>query len=439
MRSARPKVLHELCGKPMLWYVLHALHEAGVAEVSVVANGDVLPHVAALGEDARHGAAGDDVAILQEPQLGTGHAVSLALAALAPCDGGRVLILNGDMPLIEAEIVRRVIACDGALTLVTARMPLPSAFGRIMRDGNRVTRIVEARDASDDELALDEMNAGLYAFDEAKLRRVIAQLKPDNVQGEYYLTDTVRSLAAAGERVTPVVENDYRSVLGVNDRVELAAAVAVLRQRLCERHMRAGVTIFDPATTYLEPDVEIAADVTIFPNTTLGRRSRIGAHSEVGPNARLENARIGEHVVVRDSIVADSAIGDFSQVGPWANVRGGTEIGTGSRIGNFVEVKAAALSPGVKAAHLAYIGDAVIGERSNLGAGTITCNYDGQKKNRTTIGKDVFIGSNSSLVAPLEIGDRAAIGAGTVVIRDVAPGERVVGNPGRVLPPRPSP
>lgn len=434
MKSERPKVLHELCGKPMLWYVLRALHDAGVDDVTVVTNGDLSPHVAAVASDAGDGTART---VLQEPQLGTGHAVQMALAALETRPGGTLLVLYGDMPLVPVDLVRCTIeARREALALVTARMPLPSNFGRIVRDGEHVARIVEARDASDEELALDEMNAGLYAFDEAKLRRAIAELGRDNAQGEYYLTDTVGRLVAAGERVRPVLADDYRSVLGVNDRIELAAAAAALRRRLCEQHMRAGVTIADPATTYLEPDVEIAADVTILPNTTIGRRSQIGAHGEIGPNARLQNARIGEHAVVADSVVIDSTIGDFALVGPWAHVRGGTDVGTGARIGNFVELKTAALGPGVKASHLAYLGDVAVGARSNIGAGTITCNYDGVKKNRTTIGKDVFIGSNSSLVAPVAIGDDAATGAGTVVIRDVAPGERVVGNPARTLPPK---
>ncbi len=208
------------------------------------------------------------------------------------------------------------------MALVTARMPLPSAYGRVVRDGERVARIIEAKDASGDELTLDEMNAGLYAFDEAKLRRTIAELRPDNAQGEYDLTDTIGALVRAGDRVLPVDAGDYRSVLGVNDRSELAAAATALRRRLCEHHMPAGVTITDPATTYLEPDLELAADVTVLPNTSIGGRSRVGAHSEIGPNARLRNARIGEHVVVTESIVVDSALGDFTLVGPWAHVRG---------------------------------------------------------------------------------------------------------------------
>jgi bifunctional UDP-N-acetylglucosamine pyrophosphorylase/glucosamine-1-phosphate N-acetyltransferase len=433
MKSARPKVLHDLCGRPMLWHVLRALRDAGVDDITVVTNADVAQHVAAVAEEAGHACVR---AVLQEPQLGTGHAVQIALAQL-DARAGTLLVLNGDMPLIEAELVRRALdGRAGALALVTARMPLPSSFGRIVRDGERVSRIVEARDASDEELELDEMNAGLYAYDETKLRAAAAELKNDNAQREYYLTDTIAHFVKAGDHVAPIVADDFRSVLGVNDRVELAAASALLNRRLCEHHMRAGVTIADPATTYLEPDLELAPDVTILPNTTIGRHSRIGAHSEIGPNARLANARIGEHVVISDSVVLDTSVGDFALIGPYAHLRHGNEIGTGARIGNFVEIKASTLAPGAKASHLAYIGDATIGERSNIGAGTITANYDGKNKHRTKIGKDVRIGSNSTLVAPVEIGDGALTGAGTVVIRDVPAGERAVGNPARLLPPR---
>jgi bifunctional UDP-N-acetylglucosamine pyrophosphorylase/glucosamine-1-phosphate N-acetyltransferase len=431
MKSARPKMLHALCGRPMLWYVLRALHDAAVTDLVVVTSGDLESHVARVAGDAGHTA---PRVVRQEPQLGTGHAVQVALAVL-PSRDGTVLVINGDMPLIEADVVRRVVdARDTALAVLTARMPLPSSFGRIIRSGKRVERVVEERDASSDERAIDEMNAGLYAYDERKLRAAIAELGRDNAQGEYYLPDTIGWLVARGETVLPVRADDYRSVLGVNDRVELAEAARRLNERLCERHMRAGVTIADPATTYLEPDLEIARDVTILPNTTIGRRSKIGPDSEIGPNARLQNAMIGRQVVVTDSIVVDSEIGDFSIVGPWAHVRKGTVLGTGVRIGNFVETKAATLAPGVKAGHLSYLGDTSIGKRTNIGAGTITCNYDGEKKNRTDIGEDAFIGSNSSLVAPVRIGDRALTGAGAVVIRDVPDGERVAGNPAKPLP-----
>jgi bifunctional UDP-N-acetylglucosamine pyrophosphorylase/glucosamine-1-phosphate N-acetyltransferase len=416
MRSKRTKVLHEVCGRPMLWYVLRSLRDAGVGDVLVVSNAEVAEPLDAISSDAGRGPA---EFVVQEPQLGTGHAVQVALAKLAPRDA-MVVVLNGDMPLVEAELIREAIeACRGGLALVTARMPLPSSFGRVVRDGKNVARIVEARDASGDELELDEMNAGLYVYDEKKLRAAVAELRNDNVQSEYYLTDTIGAMVKRGERVVPVLAGDYRSVLGVNDRVELAAATALLNRRLCEHYMKAGATIIDPATTYLEPDLEIAADAMILPNTTIGQRSKIGANAEVGPNCRLSNARIGEHAVVRDSLIVDSTIGDFAQVGPYAHIRGGSELGTGVRIGNFVETKNVKLAPGVKAAHLTYLGDATVGERTNIGAGTITCNYDGFNKQRTVIGRDAFIGSNTSLVAPVTVGDGAYVATGSVVTGDV--------------------
>jgi bifunctional UDP-N-acetylglucosamine pyrophosphorylase/glucosamine-1-phosphate N-acetyltransferase len=431
MKSARPKVLHTICGRTMLWHVLRALRDVGTDEIVIVVNAELEPHVLQIAKDAGHRSVR---VVLQEPQLGTGHAVQVALAALEVRDG-RVLVLNGDMPLIGADLVRQLLAA-GPLGMVTARMPLPSNFGRVIRRGDRVVRIVEQRDATPNELAVDEMNAGLYVFDEAKLRRAVAELKNDNAQGEYYLTDAVAYFTHAGEHVVPVIAQDYRAVLGINDRTELAAARARVNALLCEHHMRAGVTIVDPATTYLEPDLEIAADVTILPNTTIGRASAIGEHSEVGPNARLQNARIGRHVVLTDSVVVDSAVGDYALIGPWTHIRGGAIVGTGVRLGNFVEVKNSELAPGAKASHLSYIGDASIGARTNIGAGTITCNYDGKQKNRTEIGEDVAIGSNTSLVAPVKIGDGALTGAGAVVTRDVPAGERVAGNPAKPLPKR---
>ncbi len=431
MKSSRPKVLHELCGRSMLWWTLHTLAQVNADEVVVVVNPDINQgDVAEIAADAGLGAAG---CVVQEPQLGTGHAVMVALAVL-PAQASTVVIVSADMPLVDAGIVQRALdERSGALALVTAKMPLPSNFGRIVRSNGGVERIVEARDAAPEELAIDEMNAAIYAFDETKLRDVIARLSNDNAQNEYYLTDTVALLRAAGEPVTPVQAEDFRSVLGVNDRAELAAARARLNALLCETHMKNGVTIVDPATTYLEPGLEIAHDVTIRPNTTLERGTRIGKGSEIGPNTRLRDARIGDHVIVSDSVIVDSDVGDFSTVGPFAHLRGKTVLGTAVRIGNFVEAKNAKLAPGVRAAHLTYLGDANVGKNSNIGAGTITCNYDGENKHATEIGENVFIGSNSSLIAPLRVGDGAATGAGAVVTKDVPPGELVAGNPARPL------
>jgi bifunctional UDP-N-acetylglucosamine pyrophosphorylase/glucosamine-1-phosphate N-acetyltransferase len=431
MKSARPKVLHELCGRPMLWHVLRALHDAGVPDVVVVTSGEVAPHLAPLAADAGHEVIGS---VVQEPQLGSGHAVRAALAEM-PAFDGTILVVNGDMPLVQPDLIRTVLDRSmDSLNLATARMPLPSAYGRVLREGPFVVSVVEAADASDDDLLIDEMNAGLYAYDELKLRDAIEQLTADNAQQEYYLTDTIAYFVKRGERVRAVLAQDFRTVLGVNDRVELAAAREHLNRRLCEHHMRQGVSIVDPATTYLEPDLTLSADATILPNTAIGRRSSVGPESEIGPNSRLQNAQIGRHVIVSESVVVDSTIGDFSYVGPWAHVRAGSTIGTGARIGNFVEVKASKLAAGVRAGHLTYLGDATVGERSNIGAGTITCNFDGAEKHPTAIGKDAFIGSNSSLIAPVTIGDGAATGAGAIVTRDVGAGERVAGNPARPMP-----
>jgi bifunctional UDP-N-acetylglucosamine pyrophosphorylase / glucosamine-1-phosphate N-acetyltransferase len=432
MKSARPKVLHELCGRPMLWWVLEALRAAGVDDVVVVTNPELDPQLAPLGVRT----------VIQPEQLGTGHAVKIALDAIEPEDGC-IVVAYGDMPLVDAAIFEDVQAAvdpdaGTALALVTAVMPLPSAFGRIVRNANAVERIVEAKDCTPDQLALDEMNAGIYAFHEHALRTAIAQVGNDNAQREYYLTDTIELLVAAGHRVAPVPADDFRSVLGVNDRVELAAANALLNRRLCEAHMRAGVTIADPATTYLVPGLQIAADVTIRPNTAIYGATRIGEGTCIGPNCRIGDAVIGARCDVRESVVTSSEVANDVTIGPFAHLRGGSRLGDGVRIGNFVELKNADLAKSVKANHLAYLGDASIGARSNIGAGTITANFDGVRKNRTDVGADVKVGSNSVLVAPVTVGDGATTGAGAVVNRDVPAGDKVAGVPARSIARKPA-
>jgi bifunctional UDP-N-acetylglucosamine pyrophosphorylase/glucosamine-1-phosphate N-acetyltransferase len=433
MKSTRPKVLHELCGRPMLWYVLRSLRAAGIADVLVVASGDLAPHMDAFGVRT----------VVQSHQLGTGHAVMTALEALEPHPGGRIVVACGDMPLVIEEIFRGVageLESDGtekaAMALVTVRMPLPSNFGRVVRRGREIERIVEVRDATPDELALEEMNAGIYAFDEDSLREAVTHLRNDNAQGEYYLTDTVAYLVARGKRVRPVLCTDHLHVLGINDRIELSLARKEMNARLCAQHMREGVMIVDPDTTYLEPELTIGRDTVIYPNSSIARLSEIGEDCVIGPNARLSSARVADRVTIRESVVIDSTIGCDVNVGPFAHLRGNAVLAGNVHIGNFVEVKKSTLQSGVKISHLSYIGDAQIGEGSNVGAGTITCNYDGKSKHRTSIGRNVSIGSNSSLIAPVSIGDGALTGAGSVVTKDVAPGERVAGNPARPLPAR---
>ncbi|HEX3452845.1 MAG TPA: bifunctional UDP-N-acetylglucosamine diphosphorylase/glucosamine-1-phosphate N-acetyltransferase GlmU [Solirubrobacteraceae bacterium] len=432
MKSARPKVLHELCGRPMLWWVLEALRASGAGEITVVTSPELDPLLDGLGVRT----------VVQPEQLGTGHAVRIALDALEPRDGCLV-VAYGDMPLVDATIFEDVQAAvdpdaGTALAMVTARMPLPSSFGRVLRGGGSVERIVEAKDCTPEQLAVDEMNAGIYAFEEAALRDAIGRVGNDNAQREYYLTDTVELLIAAGKRVAPVPVADYRSVLGVNDRVELANARALINRRLCEAHMLAGVTIADPATTYLEPGLEIGRDATILPNTTICGATRIGEATVVGPNTRIHDATIGARCEVRESVVVSSRLADDVSIGPFAHLRGNSRVGPDVRIGNFVELKNAELAEGVKANHLAYLGDTSIGPRSNIGAGTITANFDGVRKNHTEIGADVKIGSNNTLVAPVSVGDAATTGAGAVVTRDVEPGDKVVGVPARSIAKKPA-
>lgn len=433
MKSARPKVLHELCGRPMLWYVVRALRDAGIDDIVVVTASEVEAYAGEIGA----------VAVVQQRPRGTGDAVKAALQALPPAHG-RILVAYGDMPLLRSELFRGLLdeldADPGAaLALLTATLPLPSSFGRIVRDGNNVARIVEARDATPEELAIGEMNAGTYAFDEAALRDAVSQLRSDNAQGEYYLTDAVESLARGGQRVRSVAASDRLDAIGINDRTELAVARRAMNARLCEAHMRDGVTIVDPDTTYLEPELMIGRDTVVYPNTSISRLSEIGEGCTIGPNARLSNVRLHDGVAVRDSIVLDSEVGSGSTIGPYAHVRDGCVLGRRVRVGNFVELKKSRLEDRAKASHLSYVGDARIGENSNLGAGTITCNFDGKRKHATIVGRDVSIGSNTSLIAPLAIGDGALTGAGSVVTRDVAAGQRVAGNPARPLPPKPEP
>jgi bifunctional UDP-N-acetylglucosamine pyrophosphorylase / glucosamine-1-phosphate N-acetyltransferase len=431
MKSARPKVLHELCGRPMLWYVLQGLREAGIDDVVVVVAADVRERVGTFGVRT----------VVQAEQRGTGDAVRAALDNMPEVGGGRIVIASGDMPLISGstfEDVAGALEREGVdLALVTVKVPLPSTFGRIVRRDGAVAAIVEAKDATPEQLEIDETNAGVYAFSELALRRAIRNLRDDNAQNEFYLTDTVRDLVESGKRVHPVSAPSHQDAIGINDRVDLANARRAMNERICERYMRDGVTIVDPSTTYLEPELRIGRDTVIYPNTTISRLSEIGEGCVIGPNVRLSYAIVRDGAEIRESTIVDSTIGRGVTIGPYAHVRAQSVLADEVKIGNFVEIKKSHFATGAKAKHLSYIGDATIGEESNIGAGTITCNYDGRDKHETTIGRDVAIGSNSSLVAPLTIGDGALTGAGSVVTRDVAPGERVAGNPARPLPKKP--
>lgn len=423
MKSRTPKVLHDLCGVPMIEHVLSSVRALEPSEIIVVINREL------------EGRLGDGVTcVIQEPQGGTGHAVQVALASARP-NGAAVFVAAADMPLVGADLMREVVdarsRADTALSLLTARVDLPSPFGRVIRHDGRFVRIVEVADASPAERGIDEVNAGVYCFAPDVLRRFLASLKPNNAQGELYLTDCVGAAIAAGDTVTTVQAADPRSVLGVNTRAELALARAEMQRRILERHMLDGVTVVDPAATWIDAGVRIGADTVVMPGTHLQGSTQIGAACVIGPNSVLVDARIDDEAVILCSVVATSHVEQGATIGPFAHLRGGTVVATGAHVGNFVEMKNTRFGRGAKAGHLSYLGDAEVGEKANIGAGTITCNFDGKRKHRTRIGAEAFVGSNTSLVAPVEIGDRGLTGAGSVVLEDVGPGERVVGNPAR--------
>ena len=399
MRSATPKVLHEACGRTLLGHVLAAVEPLGATHVLAVVGHGRDAVVRALPEWA--------APVVQEEQRGTGHAVRLALDAV-PDLAGPVLVLYGDMPLVTTETLRRLLdAHDGDLTLCTAREPDPTGYGRILRDDTgRVTGIVEERDATPEQRAIDEVNAGIYVFDAAALRAALGKLSTDNAQGEEYLTDTVGILGGG----TGVVA-DATEVAGVNDRAQLAAAGAALRDRTLAALMRAGVAVVDPSTTWVDVTVRVEPDATVEPFTRLRGTTTVAAGAVVGPFVEA----------------VDATIGDDARVGPFAYLRPGTVLGPRAKAGSYVEIKASTVGADSKVPHLSYVGDATIGERSNIGAATVFVNYDGRDKHRTVVGDDVRIGSDTMLVAPVAIGDGAYTAAGSVITKDVPAGALGVG------------
>ncbi len=428
MRSVRAKVLHELGGLPLIRHPLAAVRPLGPARILVVVGhqaDDVRAAVLASGLRAE--------TVLQAEQRGTGHAARCAAAALAGFEGD-VLILYGDVPRVTTATLRRLVdthrreAAD--MTLLTMRYADPTGYGRILRDAaGRVRGIVEHKDASAAERKIEEVNPGLYCVRASVLFPLLDELRSDNAQGELYLTDVVGLAAAAGRTVASVELERPDEVAGINTRAELAEMEARLRDDLTRRWMDAGVTFEDPATAYLGPEVEIGRDTVIGPNVVLRGKTRIGAGCRIDGTAFLVDTTLGDRVHVRFACTAEEArVADDAIVGPFARLRPGTELGPRVHIGNFVETKKAKIGAGTKANHLTYLGDCEVGPDTNVGAGTITCNYDGStgKKSKTTIGARVQIGSDTQLVAPVTVHDDAYVGAGTTVTRDVPPGALVV-------------
>ena len=417
MRSDIPKVLHPVAGRPMISWVVDAVLSAGVDDITVIVGHGADAVTAVLPDGVR--------SIIQEQQSGTGHAARVATAAMGDLSGATVLIVPGDSPLMTADTLRSLLAAhasgDAGCTVLTTRMPDPTGYGRVVRDGDAVDGIVEERDADEATRAIQEVAVSTYVFDGEALTAALGGLKDDNEQGEYYLTDAVGLLAGLG-RVGALSTPDHTETLGVNSHEQLSAVDAVMRARINRAWMAAGVRMLDPSRVYVEAGVTLEPGATIYPGVHLAGTSRVGADAIVGPDCFVVDSTIGRGARVWYSVVRGTEVGEDADVGPFASLRPGTVLGASAKAGTFVEVKASTIGRGSKVPHLSYIGDATIGQDSNIGAGTITCNYDGFRKHRTTIGSRVFIGSDTMLVAPVEIGDDAYTGAGSVITDDVSPG-----------------
>jgi bifunctional UDP-N-acetylglucosamine pyrophosphorylase/glucosamine-1-phosphate N-acetyltransferase len=461
MRSRTPKILHPLCGRPMLAYVLDAWDEAlasldGLGEASATttagATGDAASGASAAtpvivyspATEAIRDVVGDRGRLaLQDVPRGTGDAVRAALA-LVPDDVDEILVLSGDVPLVLGEqlvaVVEQRRLDDAAIALGSVYAADPAELGRVVRsEFGSVERIVEARDATPEELETNEINAGLYAFDAAWLRRRIDALKPSKSNKELYLTDLVALAREDGRIVSAVGFEDDGTLDGINDRGQLAQAEWALRVRINESHMREGVTMRDPSTVYIDWEVDLDQDVVLEPNVHLRGATRVAAGSTIGPNVLIEDSAIGRECRVRVSVIEQSIVEDGVTIGPYSHLRPGSHVGEGSEIGNFAEIKKSRLGKRVKQHHMSYLGDAELGDGTNVGAGTITANWDGSVKNRTTIGRNAFLGVDTMLVAPVEVGDGARTGAGAVVTKNVPPGKLAVGVPARIREPRQKP
>lgn len=424
MRSSLPKVAHPVCGRPMIAWSVAAATSAGADRICAIVSPD---------RDLSDWLPEGVETVIQPTADGTGGALKAAASVISESE--TVLVLSGDQPLVSAEEIEMLLAAssesDAAAALLTAELDEPGSYGRVIRaDDGSVEKIVEAKepgDATPEELAIREVNAGTYLFDAEALVDALGHISNDNAQGEYYLPDVLPAIRGAGKTIAACVTDAV--AVGVNDKVELAAVEAEARRTLLAEHMRAGVTVVDPDATWIDADVRIAQDVRIEPGCSIRGETEIEAGALIGPHSTLIDARVGERSEVRNSHLDSCSIGSDVVVGPFAHIRPGTELSDGAKAGSFVEIKNSQIGKGAKVPHLSYVGDAEVGEESNLGASTITANYDGKEKHRTKIGRKVRTGVDTTLVAPVEVGDEAYTGAGSVITEDVPSGALGIGRP----------
>jgi bifunctional UDP-N-acetylglucosamine pyrophosphorylase / glucosamine-1-phosphate N-acetyltransferase len=420
MKSELSKVLHKIAGLPIIDRVLRVSDSLEPASTTVVvghAAAQVREHLAGHGRVAF---------AVQEKQRGTGHALLQARPLLESREG-TVLLLSGDVPLLKSATVRSLIEAHAeagaAATVVTATVERPFGYGRIVRTGGRMTRIVEERDASPAQRKITEINSGIYAFELSLLFRALDDIKPANAQGEFYLPDLFGIYRKRKRPVATWTVTDANEIRGINSRSELAEVTKMVRQQKNEELMAAGVTLIDPATTYIDTDVEVGADTVLHPFVILEGTTKVGTACEIHAGTRIVNSTVGDRVTIRNhTIVSESTVENGAILGPFAHLRPGSQVGEAARVGNFVELKNTSLGPGAKANHLSYLGDTEVGAKTNVGAGTITCNYDGHQKHQTRIGAGAFVGSDSTLVAPISIGDGSYIAAGSTITEDAPAG-----------------
>lgn len=415
MKSKMPKVLHKVCGKPLSKWVIDAFKAAGADKVCAVVGHKAETVKEVLGDVCEFA--------LQAEQKGTGHAVMQAIDVIKNSKG-EVVILNGDTPLITAETINKAIEYhknnDNQATVITAILDDATGYGRIVRDNDgSVLKIVEQKDASEEEKKINEVNSGMYVFDAQSLVYALDKITPNNAQGEYYLTDTLEILLSAGKKIGGYAISDNDEIRGINDRVQLNEAEKIMQKRINEYHMRNGVTMRNPESVYIEDGVEIGNDTEICQNVTIKSGTKIGSDCVIGSGSMLDRAVIHDGVDVLSSVILESEVDEGTHVGPFAYIRPNCHVGKEVKVGDFVELKNSNIDDGTKISHLTYIGDSDVGKRVNFGCGTVTCNYDGKKKYRTTIGDDCFVGCNTNFVSPINVGDGVYIAAGSTITEDI--------------------